>query len=220
MDAEIKQQFDDMGIEPPQEVVDKSVELCITYHIDDASEFVEQWMAFSISHLHGAEPSIEHLNEFERKVFQAKREKELMAASKKKGNKLPSALANLTHLNDIASSNSNPLAMYGVEDDMMDDYMPDMISAGVGSSTILDESEAVASTPSIYHTPKNGLPSPLYPSMKNSGGNFCTLALTGPCTSTLLKYSSYLISDHCMTSVDSATAPRDVTGGPKCESIK
>ncbi|XP_037812195.1 DNA polymerase alpha subunit B [Lucilia sericata] len=154
MDAELKQQFDDMGIEPPQEVVDKSVELCITYHIDDASEFVEQWMAFSISHLHGAEPSIEHLNEFERKVFQAKREKELMAASKKKGNKLPSALANLTHLNDIASSNSNPLAMYGVEDDMMDDYMPDMISAGVGSSTTLDESEAVPSTPSIYHTPK------------------------------------------------------------------
>lgn len=131
-----------------------AVELCITYRIDDAAEFVEQWMAFSISHLNGAEPSIEHLNEFERKVLQAKREKELFAANKKKGNKLPSAIANLTHLNAIAASSANPLAMYGVVDDMIDDYMPDMIVAGPSSSTTFDESETVPSTPSICHTPK------------------------------------------------------------------
>lgn len=172
MDAELKQQFDDMGIEPSQDVVDKckllicikymkfkvkllffiAVELCITYHIDDATEFVEQWMAFSVSNLHGDEPTIEHLNEFERKVLQVKREKELQAASKKKGNKLPSALANLTHLNSIAASNSNPLAMYGVEDDMMDDYMTDIVAAS--SSTTLDENDSVPGTPSVCRTPK------------------------------------------------------------------
>lgn len=130
-----------------------AVELCISYHIDDAAEFVEQWMAFSISHLNGAEPSIEHLNEFERKVFQAKREKDLIAANKKKGNKLPSAIANLTHLNSLAVSNSNPLAMYGVQDDMMDDYMPPEIT-GSDSTTNFDESESVPGTPSVYHTPK------------------------------------------------------------------
>ncbi|KNC34174.1 hypothetical protein FF38_10110 [Lucilia cuprina] len=41
------------------------------------------------------------------------------------------------------------------------------------------------------------------------------VALTGPCTSTLLENSSYLISDHWMASVDSVTAPIDITGRPK-----
>lgn len=129
------------------------MELCITYHIDDAAEFVEQWMAFSISHLHGDEPSLENLNEFERKVFQTKREKELLAASKKKGNKLPSALANLTHLNAISASSSNPLAMYGVDDnDVMDDYMPDM--ADIGGVSVVAALMETDNTPSTPHTPK------------------------------------------------------------------
>lgn len=184
MDAELKQQFDDMGIEPSQDVVDKckssvcffylnfyskillqnyfivyifiaAVELCISYHIDDAAEFVEQWLAFSVSHLSGAEPTLEYLNEFERKVFHAKREKDLLAANKRKTNKLPAPISNLSHLNSLAANSSNPLAMYGVEDDMFDDYMPDMV--GAGSSTALNNSEIIESnTPNIYHTPKVG----------------------------------------------------------------
>ncbi|KNC25832.1 hypothetical protein FF38_08177 [Lucilia cuprina] len=51
--------------------------------------------------------------------------------------------------------------------------------------------------------------------MKNAGGKFCTIALTGSGTSTLLEYSCYLISDYWRASVDSTTAPRDVTGRSK-----
>ncbi|KNC32905.1 hypothetical protein FF38_00557 [Lucilia cuprina] len=67
----------------------------------------------------------------------------------------------------------------------------------------------------VYHRP--------FVFNEDSGGNFCTLAMTGPCASTLLEYSSYLIScqsshverqPYYYGSVDSATA-RDVTGGPK-----
>lgn len=113
-------------------------------------------MAFSISNLNGAEPTVEHLVEFERKVFQAKREKELLAASKKKAGKMPSALSNLTHLNDITSgSSSNPLAMYGVHDeDVMDDYMQDIGIGGSGVSGVNDDTDSVGKSPSVCHTPK------------------------------------------------------------------
>uniref|UniRef100_A0A1I8PVD8 DNA polymerase alpha subunit B N-terminal domain-containing protein n=2 Tax=Stomoxys calcitrans TaxID=35570 RepID=A0A1I8PVD8_STOCA len=151
MESELKQEYDNMGIEPTQEVLYRSVDLCSSYNIEDAAEFVEQWVAFSISNLNGAEPTVDHLNEFERKVFQAKRDKELQAASKKKSGKFPSAISNLTHLNDIAASNSNPLAMYGVEDDdVMDDYMQDSAMA----SAVLDDVDSMPGTPSVCRTPK------------------------------------------------------------------
>lgn len=137
-----------------------AVDLCALYRIEDAAEFVEQWVAFSISNLNGAEPAVEHLNEFERKVFQAKREKELLAASKKKGGKFPSAISNLTHLNNIsASTSSNPLAMYGVEDDdVMDEYMQDSAMA----SGMLDDVDSMPGTPSVCHTPKVSLCVPFF----------------------------------------------------------
>jgi len=53
MDVELKQQFDEMGVEPADSVLERCVELAISYNIHDATEFVEQWMAFSLSHLHG-----------------------------------------------------------------------------------------------------------------------------------------------------------------------
>ncbi|XP_075153605.1 DNA polymerase alpha subunit B [Haematobia irritans] len=146
METELKQEFDNMGIEPSPEVLYRSVDLCSSYNIDDAAEFVEQWVAFSISNLNGAEPTVDHLNEFERKVFQAKRERELQAANKKRGTKYPSAISNLTHLNEIAANNSNPLAMYGVEDDtVMDDYMQD---------SAMDDIDSTPGTPSVCRTPK------------------------------------------------------------------
>lgn len=44
--------------------------------------------------------------------------------------------------------------MYGVDDDMFDDYMPDMIGAG-SSSALDDNSEIIESgTSNIYNTPK------------------------------------------------------------------
>lgn len=113
MEAELQQQFDEMGIEPSTAVLEKCMELALTYSINDATEFVEQWMAFSLSHLNGDEPTNENLGEFERKVLQVKREKV--------GNK------KTTHYtkSQPAALEASSLATYGlIEDDpMMDEYV-------------------------------------------------------------------------------------------------
>lgn len=44
------------------------LEICVNCGQDDPVEFVEQWMAFSISHLSGAEPTVQYLIEMENKV--------------------------------------------------------------------------------------------------------------------------------------------------------
>lgn len=43
------------------------LDLCTTHNITDPCEFVEQWLAFSVSHLGGAEPTLDNLAELERK---------------------------------------------------------------------------------------------------------------------------------------------------------
>lgn len=128
MEEELKQQFDEMGIEPSGPALDKCMELVISYNIQDATEFVEQWMAFSLSNLHGEEPTPEHLNEFERKVLKVQRVK---GGSKK-----------VTQQNKHMPIKTEPLetsslTTYGlIEDDpMMDDYVSD-------------------STATLPHTPK------------------------------------------------------------------
>lgn len=119
MDAELKQQFDEMGVEPTSAVLDKCMELVISYNIEDATEFVEQWMAFSLSHLNGDEPTPENLNEFDRKVLQVKREK---GGSKKVAQQQNKHLPIKTEPLETSS-----LTTYGlIEDDpMMDDYVTD-----------------------------------------------------------------------------------------------
>lgn len=42
------------------------LDLCTNYGID-AVDFVEQWMAFSVSNLQGAEPTLDYLTDMERK---------------------------------------------------------------------------------------------------------------------------------------------------------
>lgn len=48
------------------------LDLCTTYNVDPV-EFVEQWMAFSLSHLNGAEPTLDYLNDLERKELANKK---------------------------------------------------------------------------------------------------------------------------------------------------
>ncbi|KAL7744353.1 hypothetical protein ACLKA6_001744 [Drosophila palustris] len=122
MDAELKQQFDEMGVEPSGPVLDKCIELAIAYYIDDATEFVEQWMAFSLSHLQGDEPTIANLGEFERKVLQLMREK---GGSKKPTHQTKSLQATTSVLD------TSSLATYGLVEDepMMEDYVNESSSA-------------------------------------------------------------------------------------------
>ncbi|EDW59063.1 DNA polymerase alpha subunit B [Drosophila virilis] len=118
MDSELKHQFDEMGVEPSDAVLEKCIELALTYSIHDATEFVEQWMAFSLSHLNGDDPTPANLGEFERKVLQVKREKVGTTKLTHHTKSQPSALE------------TSSLATYGlIEDDpMMDDYVGDSTS--------------------------------------------------------------------------------------------
>ncbi|XP_037943685.1 DNA polymerase alpha subunit B-like [Teleopsis dalmanni] len=141
MDEELRIQFDELGVEPTAAVIAKGLDLCVSYHID-AAELVEQWMAYSISNLKGAEPTVDYFNDFERKVFQARRDKELAASNKKKL-KYSSGLSNLNQLT-TATAPSIPLGVYGVEEtDIMGDYMSEI---GVGGNKNTESD--------IYHTPK------------------------------------------------------------------
>ena len=49
------------------------LEICITNSIDE-EELVEVWMAFSVSHLGGASPTLDTLGQMERKEFSKKQE--------------------------------------------------------------------------------------------------------------------------------------------------
>ncbi|XP_017006219.2 DNA polymerase alpha subunit B [Drosophila takahashii] len=130
MDVELKQQFDEMGVEPADSVLDRCVELAISYGVHDATEFVEQWMAFSLSHLQGEDPGLENLGDFERKVLQLRKEKMVSKASASK----PKSYASSSAAQDTSS-----LASYGLmeDDPMLDDYV---------SESVVDSS--------ALHTPK------------------------------------------------------------------
>lgn len=65
----LREQFDELGIDPSAEVVDKCIEICTRCDIEDATEFVESWMAFSISKLSGAAPTVENLRDMESHEF-------------------------------------------------------------------------------------------------------------------------------------------------------
>lgn len=45
------------------------LEIGFSHDVDDAVEFVEKWMAFSISNLNGADPTVQYLTEMENREF-------------------------------------------------------------------------------------------------------------------------------------------------------
>lgn len=84
------EQFDELGVEPNNDILDKckktiffwgyvkfttkkklllGVEICLNNGVTDPVEFVEQWMAYSLSKLQGAEPTLDFLTEMERKEY-------------------------------------------------------------------------------------------------------------------------------------------------------
>lgn len=52
------------------------VDICVEHGIEDADELVDSWMAYSVSHLQGDNPTPQHLAKFEREVL-AKKSKRL-----------------------------------------------------------------------------------------------------------------------------------------------
>lgn len=74
------------------------------YIIEDPEEFVEQWLAFSLTNLGGKEPSIEYMNDFERKEFL---------------NKAPKQSSKYSPEKKFEDSNNDDLAF---RNDIMDTY--------------------------------------------------------------------------------------------------
>lgn len=62
--------FNDLGIEIDgnDTVLDKCIEVCVLRGVDEET-FVETWMAYSLTHLDGAPPTVDAVNQMERKEF-------------------------------------------------------------------------------------------------------------------------------------------------------
>ncbi|XP_055923799.1 DNA polymerase alpha subunit B [Eupeodes corollae] len=133
MHKEIAEQFEELGCSPSEDILDKCVELCYTYKITDAMEFVAQWMAYSVSNLDGADPTIPLLLEMERKEFILQREKELIAAQSKKKK-------TTSHLSDLGAFGSPSRHVSNVDDD-------DQIMDSYGCMTPKAKPSAIARTP-------------------------------------------------------------------------
>lgn len=69
----------------------QGVSLCEEYDVD-AETFIEQWMAFSLSHLNGAAPSIENLELLARKEFSKRAASRLNAPAKTSSSSTGSSL--------------------------------------------------------------------------------------------------------------------------------
>lgn len=97
----------------------KGLDLCTTYNVDPV-EFVEQWMAFSLSHLNGAEPTLDYLNDLERKELANKK-----CSKTNKNDRL-----NVGHSSHSDAANLQQLKIYGSDldrnedvGDVMDSYL-------------------------------------------------------------------------------------------------
>lgn len=59
------------------------IEVCSVYRLDDPVEFVEKWMAFSISNLGGAEPTLQFISDFENKEFRNRKQASVKSSTER-----------------------------------------------------------------------------------------------------------------------------------------
>uniref|UniRef100_A0A182IW80 DNA polymerase alpha subunit B N-terminal domain-containing protein n=1 Tax=Anopheles atroparvus TaxID=41427 RepID=A0A182IW80_ANOAO len=116
----IREQFDELGIEPSDDIINKCIEICINNDINDPVEFVEQWMAYSVSKLGGAEPTVAFLNEMEAHEYTSKTARKVKASSLTGvglGNiaspRLDSKVSKITTYRNVDSTEQDVLEMYG-----------------------------------------------------------------------------------------------------------
>uniref|UniRef100_A0A182PLF4 DNA polymerase alpha subunit B N-terminal domain-containing protein n=1 Tax=Anopheles epiroticus TaxID=199890 RepID=A0A182PLF4_9DIPT len=116
----IREQFDELGIEPSDEVLNKCIEICVNNDITDPVEFVEQWMAYSVSKLSGAEPTVAYLNEMEAREYTSKARKlsklsNISAAGGSIGTspRIEAKVAKITTYRNVDSVEQDVLEMYG-----------------------------------------------------------------------------------------------------------
>lgn len=96
------------------------MDLCTTYNITDPVEFVEQWMAFSVSNLNGAEPTLDRLSEMERKELVGLLKKDNKATSTASR---PHRQSNAYGTNSPSSKVLSSFSTGNDADDFMDSYI-------------------------------------------------------------------------------------------------
>lgn len=95
------------------------------YKIEDASQFVDKWFAYSLSNLDGEPPNIENLIEFERKVLKKEREKynKINYNNLRKNTTTYNQNSISEYMDSLLPSRiENPLALYGITDEMVAEY--------------------------------------------------------------------------------------------------
>lgn len=65
----LRESFDEFGLEPSSEEIKVCIEICNRNGIDNPGDFVDTWMAYSVSKLNGAEPTLEYLRDMESYEF-------------------------------------------------------------------------------------------------------------------------------------------------------
>ncbi|VVD06040.1 unnamed protein product [Leptidea sinapis] len=146
----VTEQFQFLGIEVQNEVLRKCVTLCDTYNVDPET-LVEQWMAFSLTHLNGAPPSIEYLEKLEKREFSK-------------------VISSKTHSDETYSSTGASLAVYRAPDsaqpdnDVLSNYMttPKRVTVEIEHTTIQDNFHPETYSPNVD-------PSTKYASRSNQG---------------------------------------------------
>lgn len=71
---ELEEQFDQYGVTFNDAILEKCVELCLEYNVQDAGEFVENWMAYTINKLNGADPTTITLADMARQEYDKAKE--------------------------------------------------------------------------------------------------------------------------------------------------
>lgn len=102
--------------------------MCTTYHITDPVDFVEQWMAFSASHLNSDEPTLDNLNDLERKELapKLKRDANVLVgnANKMTTNNLSAPFQGCQSPSaKIFGHQAQPTVLHDASDDLMDSYI-------------------------------------------------------------------------------------------------
>lgn len=88
-------------------------EICTVNNITDAEEFVEQWMAYSLTNFNGADPTVTRLNEFQLKGYNAKDQDNNTATSTDDHRSFPSKRSRVSNATSILNA-------YGFNDNSHD----------------------------------------------------------------------------------------------------
>ncbi|CAB0014018.1 unnamed protein product [Nesidiocoris tenuis] len=143
---ELLSQFSTLGIELDDGTAAACLDICCRYSVDEEA-FVNAWIAYSVSNLNGANPTVENLADFERKEFAAV--------------KTPKRSTVSSNVQVFSSSNSKKAPVYSSEFST-----PPRSSAS--SARTPASSKKLNFSPLVY-TPEVFSPSEKFNSRKNRG---------------------------------------------------